>query len=136
MAHRTAGTVSTARVSTARGGAIGCCSVNVVVVQLGSRQRQTLVNQRTTVTRPRLGASCNTGQRRPCPTASTPPWTAVLNPIRLDGQHEPLLIIELNFGHVHAWNVEHRIGPGAPARPRPHIQWVTVGAFVRLLGRI
>ena len=64
------------------------------------------------------------------------PWTAVLNPIRLDGQHEPLLIIELNFGHVHAWNVEHRIGPGAPARPRPHIQWVTVGAFVRLLGRI
>ena len=46
------------------------------------------------------------------------PRTAVLKPIRLDGQHEPLLIIELNFGHVHAWNVEHRIGPGAPARTR------------------
>ena len=41
-----------------------------------------------------------------------------LKPIRLDRQHEPLLIIDLNFGHVHAWNVEHRIGPGAPARTR------------------
>jgi hypothetical protein len=42
----------------------------------------------------------------------------VLKPIRLDRQHEPLLIIDLNFGHVHAWNVEHRTGPGAPARAR------------------
>jgi hypothetical protein len=24
----------------------------------------------------------------------------------------------LNFGHVHAWNLEHRISPGAPARTR------------------
>jgi hypothetical protein len=27
-------------------------------------------------------------------------------------------IIDVNFGHVHAGNVEHRIGPGAPAQTR------------------
>jgi hypothetical protein len=44
--------------------------------------------------------------------------TALLQLIGLDGQHEPLLIIDLNFGHMHAWNVEHRIGSGAPAHTR------------------
>jgi hypothetical protein len=42
----------------------------------------------------------------------------------------------LNFGHVHGWNVEHRIGPGAPARTRATHTVGIVGAFVRLLGRI
>jgi hypothetical protein len=90
VAHRTARTVNTAR-----GGAIGCCSVKVVVAQPGSRQRQTLLNQRTTVTRPRLGASCNTRQRRPCPTASTPSRDSRLQLIRLHGQHQPVPIIDL-----------------------------------------
>ena len=48
------------------------------------------------------------------PTAGT----AVLKLIRRDGQHQPLMIIDVNFGHVHAGNVEHRIGPGTPAHTR------------------
>jgi hypothetical protein len=93
--------------------------VNVVVGQLGSRQRQTLLNQRTTVTRPRGGrvmqhsaAAAMSNREHPAPRA------ALLKPIRLHRQHEPLLIIKLNFGHVHAWNVEYRIGPGTPGRTR------------------
>jgi hypothetical protein len=38
--------------------------------------------------------------------------------IRLDSQHQPLLVIDLDIKHMHAGNIEHRIGPGTPARTR------------------
>ena len=44
------------------------------------------------------------------------PGTAVLKLIRLNSQHQPLLVVDLNVDDVHAGNVEHRIGSGAPAR--------------------
>jgi hypothetical protein len=42
----------------------------------------------------------------------------VLKLIRLDSQHQPLLVVDLDFKHMHAGNIEHRIGPGAPAHTR------------------
>jgi hypothetical protein len=37
---------------------------------------------------------------------------------RLDGEHQPLLVVHLNAEDVHVGNVQDRIGPGAPARAR------------------
>jgi hypothetical protein len=102
VAHWTARTVSAAR-----GGAIGCCSMTVVVPQPGSRHRQILVSHRTTETRPRHGASCSTRQRRPCPTASTPAaGAAIVQLVGLDRRHQPLLTIDVDIEDVHAG--EHR----------------------------
>jgi hypothetical protein len=42
--------------------------------------------------------------------------TAVLELIGLHSQDQPLLVVDLNIDYMHARNVEHRIGPGAPAR--------------------
>jgi hypothetical protein len=50
----------------------------------------------------------------------------VLKLIGLHSQHQKLLVVDLNLDYMHARNVEHRIGPGAP---RPHLEWDTVGAF-------
>src|SRR5215212_9601580 len=46
-------------VSTARAGARSCSSLNVAVVHIGSRHRQIRFSQRTSVTRPKQGASCS-----------------------------------------------------------------------------
>jgi hypothetical protein len=43
---------------------------------------------------------------------------AVLDPIGLDRHHQPLLLIDSDIEDVHAGNIEHRIGPGAPAHTR------------------
>ena len=37
---------------------------------------------------------------------------------RLDGEHQPLLVIDLNIEDMHVGNIEDGIGPGAPARTR------------------
>jgi hypothetical protein len=42
----------------------------------------------------------------------------MLKPIRLDRQHQPLPIIDLDIKHMHAEDIEHRIGRGAPVRTR------------------
>jgi hypothetical protein len=44
--------------------------------------------------------------------------TCGLHVTRLDGQHQPLLVVNLNTEDVHVGNVQDRIGPGAPARTR------------------
>jgi hypothetical protein len=44
------------------------------------------------------------------------PRTAVLKLIGLHSQHQQFLVVDLNVDYMHARNVEHRIGPGAPAR--------------------
>ena len=36
----------------------------------------------------------------------------------LDGQHQPLLVVDLHVEDVHVGDIEDRIGPGAPARTR------------------
>jgi hypothetical protein len=43
-----------------------------------------------------------------------------------DSQYQPLLVVDFDIKHVHAANIEHRIGPGTPAHsnhrpvnPRP-----------------
>ena len=40
------------------------------------------------------------------------------NNVNLDRQHQPLLVVDFHFKHMHAGNIEHRIGPGAPAHTR------------------
>jgi hypothetical protein len=75
VAYLTASTVSTAR-----RGAIGCCSVNVVVAQSGSRQRQSMVSHRRTVTPPRLGRVVYGTAAAAVPDREHPaPMAAVLN---------------------------------------------------------
>jgi hypothetical protein len=37
---------------------------------------------------------------------------------RLDGQHQPLLVVDLHINDVHVGNIEDGIGPGAPTRTR------------------
>jgi hypothetical protein len=37
---------------------------------------------------------------------------------RLDGEHQPLLVVDLNIEDVHVGNIEDGIGPGAPTRTR------------------
>ena len=46
------------------------------------------------------------------------PGTAMLELIGLHRQHKPLLVVDLNLDYVNARNVEHHIGPGAPAHTR------------------
>ena len=41
-----------------------------------------------------------------------------LQPTRLDGEHQPLLVVHLHIKDVHAVNIEDCISPGAPARTR------------------
>ena len=43
---------------------------------------------------------------------------AVLHLIGLDRHHQPLLVVDNDIEDMHAGNIEHRIGPGAPARTR------------------
>src|SRR5687768_4940292 len=44
--------------------------------------------------------------------------TAGLQLTRLDGEHQPLLVVDLHIKDVHVGNIEDRICPGAPARTR------------------
>ena len=37
---------------------------------------------------------------------------------RLDGDHQPLLVVDLNIEDVHVGNIEDGIGSGAPTRTR------------------
>ena len=46
------------------------------------------------------------------------PGAAVLDLIGLDRHHQPLLLVDSDIEDVHAGNIEHRIGPGAPAHTR------------------
>jgi hypothetical protein len=44
--------------------------------------------------------------------------TGGLQLTRLDGQHQPPLVVDLHIKDMHVGNIEDRIGPGAPARTR------------------
>jgi hypothetical protein len=44
--------------------------------------------------------------------------TAMLKLIRLHRQHQPPPVVDFHFKHMHAGNIEHRIGPSAPAHTR------------------
>lgn len=43
------------------------------------------------------------------------PRAAGLQLTELDGQHQPLLVVDLHIEDVHVGNIEDGIGPGAPA---------------------
>ena len=113
-------------------------SLNVALGHAGSRQRQIRFSQRTKVTRPKQGASCTTCTRRPWPTASTPqPGPAVLDLVGLRppppaGPSHPPRRRE----RCRPQDIEHRIGPGAPARTRTTQGGPPSGLSVRVLGRL
>jgi hypothetical protein len=72
-ALQSVGSQATARaVSFARGPAIGCLSVNVVLGQPGSGHRQTRLARSNRTGLPKQGMSCSRTRRRPWPTATTP----------------------------------------------------------------
>jgi hypothetical protein len=53
-------------------------------------------------------ADCHDPTRRACRLRLT----------RLDGEQQPLLIVDLNIENMHVGNIEDGIGPGAPTRTR------------------
>jgi hypothetical protein len=60
----------------------------------------------------------------------------VLKPIRLDRQHQPLLIIDWTSVTCMPGTSNIALAQAHQRVPGPHIHWVIVGAFVRLPGRI
>ncbi len=106
-------------VSTARAGARSCSSLNVAVLHIGSRHRQIRFSQRTRVTRPKAG--CVVQQMNSAAVANrdhTAAGAAVLDLVGLHGEHQPVLLVDRDGEDVHPGNVEHSVGPGAPARAR------------------
>ena len=114
VAHRTARTVSTAR-----GGAMSWVSVNVPVGHAGSRQRQIRSSHRTSVTRPKHGASCSIRDRRPWPTATTPqpgqPASTLSDSTVRTSRPQSS---SSTSSTCMTGNIEDRIGSGTPARTR------------------
>jgi hypothetical protein len=100
---------ATARlVSTIRGAASPCDSVNVVVGHSGSRQHPRQPPQDRDAPEARRimqdpGSAAVADRHHPACRAGG------LELTRLDGEHQPLLVVDLNIEHVHVGNIEDRI---------------------------